>query len=84
MALVGEIVRKMIYRNLFLIWILVAGFFNVTYAQTSVVTTASYKGTVGNYPIAMQLRQQRRNDTLSGSYYYLRNGREKVLILMEC
>lgn len=70
----------MMIRNLLLAMI-VAGVVEPARAQTTVTTTASYRGTVGSYPIAMQLQQKRHSDTLNGTYYYLRNGREKTISL---
>jgi hypothetical protein len=67
--------------RLFIIGFFAAGMLTVVRAQTTVITKASYKGTVGSYPIAMQLQQKRQVDTLSGSYYYLRSGREKTINL---
>ncbi|WP_114789485.1 hypothetical protein U0035_08060 [Niabella yanshanensis] len=68
-------------RGFFIKLILVAGMYTAANGQTCITTTASYKGTVGSYPIAMQIQQKRRNDTLNGSYYYLRSGREKAIDL---
>lgn len=68
-------------RLLFIIGVAATCVIIAAHAQTVVITTASYKGTVGRYPIAMQLQQRRQSDTLNGSYYYLRNGREKPISL---
>lgn len=73
--------KQMMIRSLFITGMVTAGIFTAVNAQTVVITTASYKGTVGSYPIAMQLQQKRQSDTLNGSYYYLRNGREKPISL---
>ncbi|HTG56925.1 MAG TPA: hypothetical protein VL943_11690 [Niabella sp.] len=67
----------MIIKSFFITGIVAACIIKAANAQTSVITTASYKGAVGTYPIAMQLQQKRLSDTLNGTYYYLRSGREK-------
>ena len=72
-------ITKQMIRNLFIIGMATAGMIKAANAQTMVITTASYKGTVGSYPVAMQLQQKRQSDTLNGSYYYLRSGREKKI-----
>jgi hypothetical protein len=71
----------MMIRNFFITGVAATGISIAANAQTAVVITASYKGTVGNYPIAMQLQQKRQSDTLNGNYYYLRSGREKTIRL---
>ena len=68
-------------KSLFITGMVTAGIFTAANAQTVVIITASYKGTVGSYPVAMQLQQTRQNDTLIGSYYYLNKGREKTINL---
>ncbi len=71
----------MTFRRLSIIVFFAAGMLTAACAQTTIITTAFYKGMVGNYPVAMQLQQKRQQDTLNGTYYYTRSGREKAIHL---
>ncbi|WP_143160050.1 XAC2610-related protein [Chitinophaga jiangningensis] len=53
----------------------------VTQAQTITTVTYNYTGAVSKYPIEMQLLISSNTDTLTGEYYYTRNGRDARLDL---
>ncbi len=53
----------------------------VVLAQSKVSIIRNYTGKIGNYPIALQLEFVKGTDSLDGSYYYLKNGKDARLHL---
>ncbi|SOD13330.1 XAC2610-related protein [Pedobacter xixiisoli] len=53
-----------------------------TYAQKAKVTAnLNFTGTVGNYPVEMSLKLTNYSDSVSGTYYYVKSGRENYIYL---
>ena len=50
-------------------------------AQHKVTVVRNYSGKIGKYPIALQLEFINGTDSVFGSYYYLKSGRDALLFL---
>lgn len=67
-------------RSLLFIGILL--FSMVGFSQKNAITVVrAYTGTIGSYPIELKFEQELNNDTISGSYYYKKNGADDHMYL---
>lgn len=56
--------------------------YSQTFAQKAKVTAKlNFTGTVGNYPIEMSLQLNNYSDSVSGTYYYIKSGKENYIYL---
>nr|WP_199083018.1 hypothetical protein [Pedobacter sp. ASV19] len=49
--------------------------------QTKITLIHNFKGKIDQYPVEINLRSNLQNDTITGSYYYTKKGRDKNIFL---
>lgn len=64
-----------------LLLLLVAFTINGYGQQAKVTTILHFKGSIASYPIEMKLEIAKESDSITGSYYYLKNGDENQIYL---
>ncbi|WP_447642379.1 MULTISPECIES: XAC2610-related protein [Chitinophagaceae] len=49
--------------------------------KNNIAIQRNYSGTIGTYPVQVKIQQFVEKDSISGSYYYIRNGKENDMSL---